>query len=94
VYFANTPARSGGALAADLTCGQAGAGAARVETVVFGRPLPGRYRVGVDHPESCGGAEAAAAFVVDVEHEGGRETRRGAAAARRFEPIVLELDVR
>jgi hypothetical protein len=88
-YFANTPTRAGGTLDADSTCADPGE---RVETVRFEAPPPGRYRVGVDHPASCGGA-APAPFAVRVEHGGRVWQTTGSVAPRRFEPIVLEISV-
>jgi hypothetical protein len=89
VYFANTPVRSGGALARDRTCEDA---APRVETVVFERPPPGRYRVGVDHLRSCGDAEPAA-FAVEVRAGARHLETTGALPLGRFDPVVLELDL-
>jgi hypothetical protein len=93
VYFANTPSRAGGALDADRTCDEPGS-AVRVETVVFERAPPGRYRIGVDHPRSCDGSNDPAAFALEVVHDGGSERRSGAVPHRIFEPIVLELNLR
>jgi hypothetical protein len=90
VYYANSPSAVGGELLEDLRCEHAGP---RIETVRFAQPLPGRYRVGVDYPHACGDAADVAPFVVAVETPGGRTLRRGLAALRVFEPIVLEIDV-
>lgn len=89
VYFANTPVRSGGALAADRTCDDS---PPRVETIVFERPLPGRYRIGVDHIRSCGSAQPAA-FAVRAQIGEQRADATGALPLGRFDPIVLELDL-
>jgi hypothetical protein len=92
VYFANTPSHAGGALDADRGCADA---APRVETVVFPHPPSGRYRVGVDYAKSCNGRGDPAGYALMAEREGGAvETRTGAVAAARFEPIALELDAR
>lgn len=91
VYFAHTPSRSGGQLDRDRTCADA---APRVETVVFEHPEPGRYRVGVDYPRSCDGSDRAAPYAVSVQHhEHAAQRIDGRAEARRFEPVVLEIDV-
>lgn len=90
VYFANNPTRAGGELDADARCGPDGL---RVETVRFRAPLPGRYRVGVDFPERCGGGEGPVAFLVVVEHGDVRREQHGAIEWHVFEPIVLETDV-
>lgn len=89
VYYANTPSRSGGFLDRDRTCNDA---APRVETIVFERPPPGRYRVGVEHAMPCG-ADAAAPFGVRALHGEQRFERSGVLPPRRFEPIVLELEI-
>ena len=89
VYFANTPSRSGGALDRDRTCKDP---APRVETIVFERPLPGRYRIGVENAEPCGAASSAP-FAVRATRGEQRSESSGALPARRFEPIVLELEI-
>ena len=89
VYFANTPVRSGGALAADRTCDDS---PPRVETVVFERPPPGRYRIGVDHIRSCGAVQPAP-FAVRAQLGARRVDATGALPLGRFDPIVLELDL-
>jgi hypothetical protein len=90
VYFANTPARSGGRLERDLRCD---APQPRVETVAFEQAPAGRYRVGVDFPERCDGGDDPVAFVVVVESGERRELRRRTIAPGHFVPIVLELDL-
>jgi len=89
VYFANTPSRSGGFLDRDRTCKDA---APRVETIVFERPPPGRYRIGVEHAQPCG-AGSAAPFAVHAWHGDRKFERSGELPARRFEPIVVELEI-
>ena len=89
VYFANTPSRSGGFLDRDRTCKDA---APRVETIVFERPPPGRYRIGVEYPQPCG-AELTAPFAVRAMYGEQHFERSGVLPPRRFEPIVLELDI-
>ena len=89
VYFANTPSRSGGFLDRDRTCNDA---APRVETIVFERPLPGRYRIGVEHPQPCG-ADVAAPFAVRALHGEQHFETGGVLPPRRFAPIVLELEI-
>jgi hypothetical protein len=91
VYFANTPSRaSGGALDRDQRCD---APAPRVERVRFARPAPGRYRVGVDHPERCTGGGGRTAFRLVVEWKGERIERRGEIELGEFQPAVLELEL-
>jgi len=89
VYFANTPSRSGGFLDRDRTCKDA---APRIETIVFERPLPGRYRIGVEHAEPCG-TGSAAPFALRAWHGDRDYERSGAVPPRRFDPIVLELEI-
>jgi len=89
VYYANTPSRvNGGRLEADLRCD---APEPRVEAVRFENAPPGRYRVGVDHAESCPGGAAVEAFLVTVEAAGGeRRELRGEISRGRFLVRVLE----
>jgi len=87
VYFANSPSKLGGRLAADHRCD---APAPRVETVVFPDLRPGAYRVGVDFPERCEGGRGALDFALDVRSPGGRREHRGRIAPGVFEPVVLE----
>jgi hypothetical protein len=68
VYFANHESKSGGKISDDARCDEQ---TLRLEEVWFDAPMPGRYRVGVDHPEQCTGTEEAAAYVVSVMQEVG-----------------------
>lgn len=90
VYFGHVEARSGGRLQADRRCGSP---APRVEEVRFEHPLPGRYRVGVDHPERCGEGEGPVPFAVSVAGPGVARSAEGALPARTFEPVVLEFEL-
>lgn len=87
VYFANSPSRSGGALAEDVRCG---APEPRVEVVHFPDPKPGVYRVGVDYPEHCRGGDAPAPWVLVVEQNGVSAQRSGTIDLLHFVPIVVE----
>jgi len=89
-YFANTPTNLGARLLRDVLCD---APAPRVETVTLEDPLPGRYRVGVDYPRSCGAERGAVSFVVYFDTNGRRETRRGSIKPGEFLAIVMEVDV-
>jgi hypothetical protein len=91
VYFANTPSyASGGALDADQRCGSP---APRVEQVRFAHPAPGRYRVGVDHPERCTRTGVRSAFRLVVEWNGERVERQGEIELGEFQPAVLDLEL-
>ena len=91
VYYANTPSRIGGALTLDRRCVH---DAPRVETVVFPAPLiPGRYRVGVDYPDSCDEARAAVPFALRIDGPEADRALEGLAAHRVFEPIVWEFEI-
>lgn len=89
VYYANTPSRSGGALDRDRTCKDP---APRIETIVFERPPPGRYRIGVENAEPCG-TTSSAPFSVRARHGDRDYERSGAVPPRRFDPIVLEFEI-
>ena len=90
VYFANTPARSGGALREDLRCTAA---APRTETVVFPDAPAGRYRVGVDYPERCRRAPDPIPYRIVVEADGMRRDQPGEIGFGHFEGVVIEFDV-
>lgn len=92
VYYANTPSLSGGELVRDRRCDDVAPGAFAVERVRFVRPLPGRYRVGVDFPEACGDARAAA-FGVRVNWGDARHELRDRASLRTFDSRVLEFEL-
>jgi hypothetical protein len=93
LYFANERAASGGRLTADARCDTP---APRVEEVVFARPLPGRYRVGVDYMvyrAKCGEQPPVVAYVLAIDGPQGRRVERGLARRGIFAPRVLELTV-
>lgn len=90
VYFANTPARSGGELERDLRCN---APTPRIEVVLFAPAASGPYRVGVDFPEHCDGKPDPVAFVVYLETSAGREERRRSIHPGHFLPIVLTAEL-
>ncbi len=93
VYFANTPARTGGRLLADARCEGRTAEPTRLETVIFDPAQPGRYRVGIDFPERCDGGKGPAAFALSVEGAGAGPLRRESTIAlRAFDAVVLEFD--
>jgi hypothetical protein len=92
IYYANTPARSGGALDTDLRCPHA----AGVETVAFATPLAGRYRVGIDFQHRCERSESGpgpdelAPYVLSIEARGERRLLRGLAVFNVFASRVDE----
>jgi hypothetical protein len=87
VYYANTPVRSGGALAADRRCREPGDG---VEAVRFAAPLAGRYRVGVDFQQRCQSEERVAPWAISVDANGERRILRGLARWNVFASRVDE----
>ncbi len=86
VYYANTPAHSGGALDADLRCPHAQG----VETVRFAAPPAGRYRVGVDFQHRCDSDDRVAPYVLSIEAHGARRLLRGLAVWNVFASRVDE----
>jgi hypothetical protein len=86
VYYANTPARSGGALEADLRCPHA----TGAETVRFAAPLAGRYRIGVDFPHRCESDERVVPWGLSIDAHGERRILRGLAVWRAFASRVDE----
>lgn len=90
VYFANHEAKSGGKISPDGRCGGK---AFQSEHVRFDAPIPGRYRVGIDYPESCDGAKGPAAHAVSVLYNGKRLETKGTVSLQQFEVIVLEFEI-
>jgi hypothetical protein len=93
LYYANNPVRSGGELLEDQRCDGEGGAGPRIEVARFALPPPGRYRVGVDFPASCGRDVDVVPFALRIESPAGVLTRRGLAERLRFDPIVVEFDV-
>lgn len=92
VYFANLETQTGGRLSADARCDHEAQGI-RLEEIRFDLPYPGRYRVGVDYPERCSGAEGPAAYAVDVSGVGVSREARGSIDPMRFQVVVLEFEL-
>lgn len=90
VYFANHRSKSGGQISSDSRCD---GDDFRIEEVRFDAPKPGRYRVGIDYPESCAGNEEPTAHAVSVFYNGNRLEAQGSVSLRQFEVIVLEFDI-
>ncbi len=91
VYFANHKSKSGGQISDDMRCDKQ---PFRIEEVRFHAPMPGRYRVGVDHPGQCNGNKEPAAYVISVLQNGIRQEVRGSVSLRQFDVIVLEFEVK
>lgn len=87
VYFANNPGKTGGELEADKRCDSA---PPRIERFVLLQPVPGVYRVGVDFPERCDENKDPASYVVHVESDSGRLSRRKTLAPGIFDTVSLE----
>jgi hypothetical protein len=81
VYFANTPARSGGSLESDRRCADA---APRTEWVEWPAPPPGAYRIGVDFPERCRDGVESAPFTLRIVGPGVQREIAGEARFGRF----------
>jgi hypothetical protein len=92
VYFANSPSASGGRLEADLHCGSPGQGD-RIEEVRFREPPAGRYRVGLDYPESCG-PRAPAGYALAVVRGGAVELHTGTLQPLEFRLAALDFELR
>ena len=89
VYFGNTPSQMGGTLLEDLRCDTR---PPRSEVVIFERPPPGRYRVGVDFPARCGLMGRAVPFRIRVESEQLSIDETGHIRLGEFQPNVLEFE--
>jgi hypothetical protein len=93
IYYANTPARSGGRLRADRHCKEAPMPGPRVEEVVFDAPPPGAYRIGVDYPHRCDSKAGITAYAITVDLNGTRRELRGLAEPVVFDSIVTEYEI-
>jgi hypothetical protein len=93
VYYANSHARSGGVLEKDVRCADGSRGE-QVERARWTAAPPGRYRVGVDFPETCADkAPREVPYRLMIEVDGRQEEVRGRARlderdARAFEFTV------
>ena len=54
------------------------------------KPATGRYRIGVDFPEACGGFTDAAPYRILIDLDGRRQEHSGTARLLVREPAVLE----
>jgi len=92
VYYANPRSASGGVLEADARCARRAPGT-QEERVRWTKPPSGRYRVGVDFPETCGARVDDAAWAMTVDVDGRRQETTGRARLAERRPAVLEFDV-
>jgi hypothetical protein len=89
IYYGNP----GPFFVADARC-DAAIARPRVEEVRWRSPAPGRYRVGVDFPETCADELDAAVYRIVVDLAGRRHAEHTGTVRRLVrEPVVLELDV-
>ena len=96
VYFANPESKSGGRLERDVTCESihdADDASPLEELAEWRAPPGGRYRIGVDFSDGCGGAVEEAEFRLVADVHGKRREHLAKVRKVRFEPIVLEFDV-
>jgi len=92
VYFANPRTASGGILERDARCARREPGE-QVERARWTSPPAGRYRVGVDFLETCGGASEEVPYTLLVEVDGVRQELTGRARLAERQPLVLEFRV-
>jgi hypothetical protein len=84
--------RRDGHMGADARCLSEGP-SARWERARWTQPPRGRYRVGVDFPESCRGEVEAAEFHLVVEVSGTRHEATGTAHRYERQPVAMEFVV-
>jgi hypothetical protein len=90
VYFGNNPSLGGGQLDVDRRCEHP---APRVESIVFARPQPGRYRVSIDYARACSEPATPVAYRVRVEAPGVDREHRGEIKPGFRELISLEFEL-
>jgi hypothetical protein len=88
LYYANP----GQAFVGDARCDTAAA--PRTETARWRNPAPGRYRIGVDFPETCDGARIAdVPYRIVVDLRGRRIEHAGTARLLVRDPAAFEVEV-
>ena len=93
VYYANPHARSGGALEKDARCADGGRGE-RMERALWTAAPAGRYRIGVDYPETCQDeAPKEVPYRLVIEIDGQREEVRGRARLNDRDARAFEFSV-
>ena len=103
VYFANYNSVSGGRISKDVRCAKSAdreneseqneGASPRIEEVRFDKPLPGRYRIGIDYSRKCDGAEEQAAFAISVLHKGEQMQKVGSVSFEQFEVVIMEFEI-
>jgi hypothetical protein len=93
LYFGNRRTRAGGVLEDDARCDSSPAGSGRLEQARLPRAAAGRYRVGVDFIDTCGGPAGAVPFRVAVDRPPVHREMVGVARPGEFNVVVLEFDV-
>ena len=91
-YYANARTRSGGAFERDARCADRADGV-RYEQARWTSPPAGRYRVGVDFPETCGGRQHEVGYAIFVDLDGRREQITGRVRLVERQPQLLEFVV-
>jgi hypothetical protein len=93
LYFANNPTRAGARLQRDARCSTIASDASSNEVALIATPAPGRYRIGVDFIDACGGRRDTVPFRVVVDLGDRRREATGAVRLSEFKVIVLEFEV-
>ena len=91
-YFAKRDTVTGGRLIGDVRC-ESPPDAPGLEEIRFDDPYPGKYRVGIDYPEGCNGAQPLAGYAVTVHGAGESHRVHGAVELQQFEVVVLEFEL-
>src|SRR5438128_3911719 len=92
VYFANPRTASGGVLERDARRAGREPGE-QADRARWTNPPPGRYRVGVDFLETCGGAAEEVPYSLLVEVDGVRQELTGRARRAERQHLVVEFSV-
>jgi hypothetical protein len=86
-YYGNSPTSHGSRLVKDSICGSPDEHA--IEVIEFPEPAAGRYRIGLDFPESCDEEVKEVPYLIVVNQNGIQRSIRGTI---RFQHYLLVVD--
>lgn len=91
-YFGNSPASRGSKLLKDSVCSMSDTTA--IEIIEFPKPSQGRYRIGLDFPESCDNKIKEVPYLIVINEDGEQRSIQGQIELEHFILIVDEFEYR